>query len=880
MSFVQIALLSPPYTTLTYRMPTYLQNVILEIGMRVAVPLGNSTFRVGIILSIDAYAPKNLPLGIELRSFVWLMERKSLLSQKYMDMIRQLALRQLVTEGNILGHVLPSGMRTTKNIRVRHFQKSGKPRFYKLRELGALSEDELLELGSAYTSGQADVLALAEDTALSECIQLNTDPPWIVRPNAHKQREILDFLMDNGDITRRHFVQKLPDHTAALNTLLKHNLVKVQAMSDEMLENAENSLLGTMNEFLPPPMPLFALNQDQQRVFDSLQDVLTEKKFHTSLLYGVTGSGKTALYLELARHCMEQGRSVLLLAPEVAIALKLRQDAKARNMQVSLYHGYQSQKSRENLFRACACTDTVENVCVVQKNILQDCLVQKRLNEANVLHSDKTNVLNTLENHHRNQEEQTKQNFNKQEASKQEARLIVGTRSALFLPINNLGLIILDEEHDDSFKQDEGLSYHAKDIAWYRMQQAEGLFLMGSATPDIKSFYASEKKHYPRVEMPNRIGSALLPEIKLVNIKECKESLAPESIIALKKCIERGDQAMIMLNRRGYAPLLYCLDCNSVARCPHCDIALAYHKKRGHMTCHYCGYSRPYPSPCTVCKGLHFLPLGEGTERLEEDLQNILTFEEKVDTKILRLDRDSTRREGRMEEILNAFAREEAQILVGTQMLSKGHHFPNVTLALIADADLGLNFPDYRAAERTFQLLTQASGRAGRGEKKGSVIIQTRDTDHYCWEFVKQGNFDAFYAHEIALREKLSYPPFVRLALVRASYPFIQTVQSTEKSTQNYARPHKSQSSQEAQILWADFVKRLKTLGVEQAIKVMGPSPAPIALLKGRFRFQCLIKGQNWNSIRQIFSSSLPKEKFLKKNDLRISLDIDPVNML
>lgn len=794
--YCQIALLSPPYSTLSYATPSYLPEDMWEIGMRVAVPLGNSAFRVGVITKLNADIPADMPAGVSIRPFIWSMEKKSLLDSQYMDMVKQLALRQLLTEGRILGNVLPAGMRTTKNVRLRQFKENGKPILYKLRDLGKLTEDELYLLGQDYITEKAHVLALAEDSALSERILLGTDPPWKVRSNAHKQREILDFLMDNGSLSRRQFMQKMPEHAQALNALIQNSLVKIQALEQDEQEEEFKE------EFLPPPMPLFSLNEIQQKIYDDLYIYLentddAQKKSHTSLLYGVTGSGKTALYLELAEYCMKQGKSVLLLAPEVAIALKLRQDAELRNLPVTLYHGYQSPKLREKIFR--------------------------------------------------------------QSAENKEPRLIVGTRSALFLPMMDVGLIVLDEEHDDSFKQDEGLPYHAKDIAWYRMQKNKGLLLLGSATPDIKSFYASEQNFYERMEMRNRIGNAMLPEIKLIDIKECKTSLAPESVIALKDCLNRGDQAIIMLNRRGYAPLLYCLDCNVVARCPHCDIALAYHKKREQMTCHYCGYHRPFPSPCTECKGVNFLPMGEGTERLEEDLNALLSNDEKLSTKILRLDRDSTRREGRMEEILNAFAKQEAQILVGTQMLSKGHHFPNVTLALIADADLGLNFPDYRAAERTFQLLTQASGRAGRGEKKGTVLIQTRDTSHYCWDFVKQGNYDDFYAHELALRKKHSYPPFIRLALVRVSW---------------------SKDTPEAQVVWLEFVKRIKILGQESNIKIMGPSPAPLSFLQGRFRFQCLIKGNNWNQIRQIFSQSMPASNILKKLDLRIGLDIDPTNML
>ena len=339
---------------------------------------------------------------------------------------------------------------------------------------------------------------------------------------------------------------------------------------------------------------------------------------------------------------------MLLLAPEVALALKLRRDASLALPDVPLYffHGYQSAALREKTFRELA--------------------------------------------------------------KRREPCLVVGTRSALFLPLPSLGAVVLDEEHDSSFKQDEGLTYQAKEVAWFRIAQAKGLLVLGSATPDLKTFYAVREAKIPVSTLPARVGGGTLPSIRLVDIRSmnCVESiLAPETLSALKQTVEQGDQAVILLNRRGYAPLMYCIDCGKVARCPHCDIGLTYHKGRERLVCHYCGYSVPFPSPCPSCKGLHFHPMGQGTERVEEYIGTLLP----PGGRVLRLDRDSTRRPGRMEEILESFARQEAQVLVGTQMLSKGHHFPHVTLAVVADGDIGLNLPDYRAAERTFQLLVQLS---------------------------------------------------------------------------------------------------------------------------------------------------------------------------
>lgn len=781
-----IALLSPPYSVLTYACPEFFPQDFWQIGMRAAVPLGGGAVRAGVITALNAAKEGDF----QIRELTFPMETKSLLSPSYMAMIDQLAKKQFVGIGRILGNVLPGNLKTTQNIRLRLFEGTQKPKIFKLRDIPKLNPDERQHLAQAFLSGTAQILEIAEDSSLTEKICLLAEPPWNIRANANKQREILDFLADNGSIVRRVFQKKFPDHVQALNTLIQNSMVGITALEQEE---------KLTEDFLPPPMPAFSLNAKQQEIYDALSPALDKDnaKSQTALLYGVTGSGKTALYLELARKALQEQKSVLLLAPEVAIALKLRQDALNRNLPVTLYHGYQSPKQKEKTFKACA--------------------------------------------------------------ESAQPRLVVGTRSALFLPLSNVGLIILDEEHDDSFKQDEGLLYHAKDIAWYRAHQNNGLFLMGSATPDIKSFYATEQNIYPRFEMQERIGSATLPEIALTDISKCSQTFAPETVLALKDCIKKGEQAVVMLNRRGYAPVMYCTECQKTARCPHCDIALSYHKKREILSCHYCGYIRPVPSPCPECGSLHAIPLGDGTERIEEYITELFQNSSAFPPNILRLDKDSTRKEGKTEEILNAFANQEAQILVGTQMLSKGHHFPNVTLAVIADADLGINFPDYRALERTFQLITQASGRAGRGEKKGKVIIQTRDPKNPFWQHILNGNYLTFYKQEIAQRKKRNYPPFVKLALIRASFP---------------------KDNAKAKEIWEQFVKELKQKAASAGIRTTGSIPAPIALLQGRLRFQCFVRADSWNIIRSLYASCLPKQNVLQNSELRISFDLDPVNML
>lgn len=805
-----VALCTPPYATLTYRTPTCFEDRIWNPGLRVAVPLGNGAIRAGVITAVfpdgDPRALEGLPAeDLVLRPLTWPLELSPLLSREYLEIVLQLAARQYASPGHILGNILPRGLRVTANIRVRQYlsEEDGKgrrPRLFALRDIPAMPENERNILAADFLAARAEILMLAEDSAEHEQCELCCEPPWPVRPHAIKQREMLDWLLQHGSISRRRLREALPNSAATLTALVRAKLVKLRP------ENSEDEGVEPGEELIPPPDAPFRLSLEQQtalRGFIQSLDCLDrgESAPFTQLLFGVTGSGKTAVYLELAHACFLRGRSTLLLAPEVAIALKLRRDAEQRfpNIPIFLYHGYQSQSLRERTFRALA--------------------------------------------------------------KRRAPCLIVGTRSALFLPLPPLGAIVLDEEHDGSFKQEDHLPYQAKEVAWECARRRRALLVLGSATPDIKTFYAARQGILPLAKLTHRAGEGSLPEIELVDIKDrpASQLLSERALSALRETVQRGEQAIVMLNRRGYSPLLYCLDCGAVARCPHCDIALTYHKKREQMVCHYCGYTRPFPSPCERCGSVRFLPMGDGTEKLEESLAcQELSGVLPPGGRVLRLDRDSTRRTGRMEEILSAFARQEAQVLVGTQMLSKGHHFPQVTLVIIADGDMGLNLPDYRSAERTFQLLVQSSGRAGRGEKQGRVLIQTRNVRHYCWNYVKNADYEGFYEHEIALRQKRRYPPFVKLALFRLSFPL---------------------NSKEGQSRVNAFAEALRRYGRALGLVVLGPAPAPLARLQGRMRFQCLVKAQDWQSIRQTYALALKAVSPLPR-DLRVTLDLDPVNML
>lgn len=812
-----VALCSPPYATLSYLTPEDFAGFSWQEGMRVAVPLGGGAIRAGVIVALCQESDEKpnpsvfsgqhaLPKkgSITLRPITWPLEKTPLLPADYLETVSQLARRQYSSPGRILGNLLPQGLRLTSRIRVRQYLpdingKGRRPRLFALRDIPSMPQEERASLAQDFIKGRAELLMLAEDAAQAELCALACDPPWPIRPQAARQREVLEWLLKNGVCSRKALRDALPESGAALSSLVKNKLVNIRPGHIEDEAEPEETLL-------PPPEAPFSLNAEQQAALNGYckeLDALAEGQERPSphLLFGITGSGKTAVYLELARACLARGKSALILAPEVAIALKLRRDAQERfpGTPLFFYHGYQSQKQREKTFRILA--------------------------------------------------------------ARKDPCLIIGTRSALFLPMPALGVIVLDEEHDGSFKQEDRLPYQAKEVAWERALRHKALLILGSATPDIKTFHAAIEGAFPLSRLTQRVGGGKLPVMELVDIKGLSSSrlLSPRAVEALRETVQRGEQAVVLLNRRGYSPLMYCLDCGTVAKCPNCDIALTYHKKREQLICHYCGHTRPYPSPCEKCGGMNFLPMGEGTEKLEETLAGEeLRGALPPGGRVLRLDRDSTARPGRMEEILSAFARQEAQVLVGTQMLSKGHHFPNVTLAVVADGDMGLNMPDYRSAERTFQLLVQSSGRAGRGEKPGRVLIQTRDIHHYCWKFVENGDYEGFYKHEIALRRQRLYPPFVKLALIRISYPY---------------------DWQDGQKQVNAFASSLKRHGRELGLTVLGPAPAPLARIQGRLRFQCLIKAKAWYMVRQAYALSL-RDLGNIQHDMRISLDLDPINML
>ena len=538
--------------------------------------------------------------------------------------------------------------------------------------------------------------------------------------------------------------------------------------------------------------PVRALTPGQRHVVGALDESAGSGDFEVALLHGVTGSGKTEVYARLARAAVARGRQALILVPEIAltpaVAARLRQAFGAR---VAVQHSGLSDGARHDQW-------------------------------------------------HR--------------IRRGEVDVVVGTRSAVFAPLPSVGLIVVDEEHDASYKQDESPRYHGRDVAVMRGKRDGALVLLGSATPSLESFRHADSGRYRRFTLAQRIGSRPLPAVRIVDMREELAAQGPDAVLsaplaeAIDGRLERREQALVLLNRRGFAASLLCRGCGRTLECPDCSVSLTFHRAAGRARCHYCGYSRARPAACPRCSGTVLEHVGFGTERVQAELERRWPA-----ARVARLDRDTVRRRGGAARLLRRVARRELDILVGTQMVAKGHDFPGVTLVGVVSADVGLGLPDFRAAERTFQLLTQVAGRAGRGSAPGEAIVQTLHPGHYAIRHACDQAYAPFHEEELRFRRALRYPPVVSLVSV--------VVHGTLRD----------RTAQEASVIAAGL------RAVRGRFTVLGPAPAPLARLRGRYRVQLFLKGGRRAEMREALLRVLDEHPRLKR---RVVVDVDPVSML
>jgi primosomal protein N' (replication factor Y) len=598
------------------------------------------------------------------------------------------------------------------------------------------------------------------------------------------QRRLVETLAASRGRVPVETLQGLEVPQTTLSTLVKRGLIEI----------IEEPASFAVSRSKPRPSRLeFDFNTAQQAALNRLRECVEARKFSGTLLHGVTGSGKTAVYLAGMRAVLDAGRSAILLVPEIGLTPAVAADLhQIFGEEVAILHSALSDKER-----------------------------------AQQWHRIKSG----------------------------EARMVVGTRSAVFAPVADLALIIVDEEHDSSYKQEETPRYHARDIAVVRAKMANAAVVLGSATPSLESYFNAKKNKYALVELPDRVEQRPLPEVEIIDMRQEFQETGHEQVISrklvaeIKERLERKEQVMVLLNRRGYTPVVLCRTCGKKLECQNCAIALTHHKREHKMICHYCGYTAPVPKDCVHCGSEYVYFLGTGSEKLEELMHGMFP-----QARIARLDRDTVRGHEDFERILSALNEGELDVLVGTQMIAKGHDIHGVTLVGVVGADSALGMPDFRAAERTFQLLTQVAGRAGRGQAPGKVILQTYFQDHYAVQYAAQHDFAGFYDKELRFRSWMHYPPYSALANV-----LIRSNQLDEA------------------LLWSGTLGKWFEQTRHEGVRVLGPAAAPIMRLKRDYRYHFVLKSPSREKLNATLRAMLAYAVAQKIPRTQVIVDVDAI---
>lgn len=628
---------------------------------------------------------------------------------------------------------------------------------------------------------------------------LNSFPARSVR-----QKDVLSYLIE--------MEQTLPMPLKDLLAVLQVTAGTVKALEEKgYIEISEIEVYRDPyqgRDFKPSaPLPL---TPEQQQVFTRIARTVDEQQHEVFLLHGVTGSGKTEIYLQCIQRAVDQGRQAVVLVPEIALTPQMVERFKGRfGSGVAVMHSRLS--------------------------------VGERYDEWRKIREGKATVA-------------------------------VGARSAVFAPFASLGLIIMDEEHESSYKQEENPKYHARDVAVRRAEQAGAAVILGSATPSLESYHAARSQsdiHFSPVllEMPTRALGNALPKVHVVDmrdeLKEGNRSMFSRRLhAALESRLEKGEQTVLLLNRRGFSTFVMCRSCGYVATCPECDISLTYHSRSDNLRCHYCGHAEPSPKVCPDCGSEHIRFFGTGTQRVEEELGKLFPG-----IRVIRMDVDTTTEKGSHEKLLNQFRDKKADVLLGTQMVAKGLDFPDVTLVGVITADSALNLPDFRAGEKTFQLLTQVAGRAGRHQLPGEVVVQSYTPEHYSIVHASGHDYASFVRDELKHRRTLHYPPYCRLILVTLSHEQLPLLL---KMAENYALNLQGRARQ---LRWFASLDKLSA----DALDLLGPVASPLPKLKSRYRFQCIIKWRGAiDAIGLARQIAEELEDSVRDNNLQISIDVDP----
>lgn len=605
---------------------------------------------------------------------------------------------------------------------------------------------------------------------------------------ASKQKDVLGFLKDNKKpIKIQDLLKQINTTESPVKALVNKGLLKEEYHEVYRDPYEDRNFKKTV------ALPLSSV---QEQAIKPILKSIEKQEHETFLIHGVTGSGKTEIYLQSINEVLKKGKDAIVLVPEIALTPQMVNRFKSRfGSQVAVMHSGLSTGEKYDEWR---------------------------------------------------------------KIKRGEVRVVVGARSAIFAPFLNIGIIIIDEEHETSYKQEDNPRYHARDIAIYRGNYHQCPVVLGSATPSLESYARANKGIYKLITMEERINNQAMPGVEIIDMREQlrqgnRSMFSNELYEKLKDRLDKGEQVVLFLNRRGYSTFVMCRDCGHVVECPHCDISLTYHRSNHRLKCHYCAYETSLPSTCPSCASEYIRFFGTGTQKVEEELTKVLP-----EARVIRMDVDTTSKKGSHERLLDQFGQKKADILLGTQMIAKGLDFPSVTLVGVLAADSMLHIPDFRASEKTFQLITQVSGRAGRHELPGEVIIQTYSPEHYSIELASHHNYLPFYMEEMKHRKKFGYPPFYYLTLITISHQdLMKVVDATEKVSQ--------------------FLRGSLT---NQA-KILGPVAASIPRIKDRYRYQCMIKYKNEPELTKTLKKILDHyQSEIQKKELQINIDMNPYMLM
>jgi len=803
MQYCDVSLPVPLDQSFTYRLPETLQHRV-QPGCRLLVPFGARKL-TGVVLELHDQNPNG-----SVKDAMRLIDEEPVLEPELIALARWIAQYYCAPLGEVLRGMTP----LTGEIR--------KSKVYSLTDAGRDAARQLL-LGADENDPTLQILRLLEARPMSasylqkkvpnaanvirslqkkafvevENLEAERDPlrasasrlrvSWGSRPAnevklTKRERELHAFLeLHPGSHNLEELEVAVKGASQAARSLARRGLVTLEPESPT----------GVFADAAPPR----TLNPYQLKAYQQIEESLRAHAFKTFLLQGVTGSGKTEVYLKSIDACLALGRSALLLVPEIALTPA---------MAGQFFHRF----------------------------------------------GDRVAILHSAF-HDAERAEQWRRIRSGQ------ATVVVGTRSGVFAPVQNLGLVVIDEEHDHSYKQQETPRYNGRDVAIVRAQGSGAVAILGSATPSLESRYNAERGKYTLIELPERIEQRPLPDVEVIDMRQefletrKQTTFSRRLVETIAGRLERGEQTMLLLNRRGFSSFVACRACGERLECVNCAVTLTYHRRDRRMLCHYCNYAQRVPSVCPKCGSEYMQFIGTGSEKVEEELHRDFPT-----ARIARMDRDTVSGKRHFETILQGFREGNFDILVGTQMIAKGHDIPNVTLVGIVSADVGLGLPDFRAAERTFQLLTQAAGRAGRGNLPGIVLIQTINPEHYAVRFASEQNYEGFYQKEIQFRKLMRYPPFCALANVLV----------------------RSQQQEDALAMSSELGRLLDP--APEGMKILGPAEAPVPKLKSEFRYQLLLKAANRKRLNEMLRQIQAFARERKWGATALVIDVDPLTLL